>query len=108
MTAADVLEASSTGMLSSNMRALLTDVGARAEMLYQAEHRLIPLLDADSRAAMRVMVRIYHLLLLRIRRRGCPVFAERVSVPNARKLIVLAGGLMRGLLARRRLETKRT
>ena len=82
------------------MRALLADLGARAEALYGAEEALIPLLDADSRAAMRVLVSIYHLLLIRIARRGYPVFQERVSVPTTRKLLVLAGGLAHGLLAR--------
>jgi phytoene synthase len=102
ITAADVLAASSGGTASQNMRALLGELGARAETLYEARVRLIPLLDADSRAAMRVLIRIYHLLLTRIERHGYPVFRERVSVPTARKLLVLIGGLVSGLLARRR------
>jgi phytoene synthase len=102
VTAAEVLAASSDGKASQNMRIVLAVLGAHAEVLYQAEERLIPLLDADSRAAMRVLVRIYHLLLIRMERGGYPVFQERVSVPTARKLLVLAGGLASSLLARRR------
>ncbi len=107
VTAADVLAASSNGTVSPRMRALLSELGERAETLYGARLRLIPLLDADSRAAMRVLIRIYHLLLIRIQRRSYSVFKERVSVPTARKLLVLVGGLIRGLLARRRAGMRR-
>ena len=108
VTAGDVFAASSDGNASPQMRALLADLGARAEALYGAGDGLIPLLDADSRAAMRVLVNIYHLLLIRMARRGYPVFKERVSVPTSRKLMVLLGGLTGGLLARRRPGTQRT
>ena len=107
ITAADVLAASSNGTVSPQMRALLGEVGAQAEALYAARLHLVPLLDTDSRAAMRVLIRIYHLLLLRIQRRGYAVFQQRVSVPTARKLLVLIGGLIRGLLARRRAGRRR-
>lgn len=105
VTAEDLLAASSDGTVSQNMRALLSELGAHAQTLYGAEDHLIPLLDADSRNAMRVLVRIYHLLLIRIERKGYSVFQKRVSVPAARKLLVLAGGLCRSLLARRRTGT---
>ncbi len=107
VAAADVLAASSQGTVSPNMRALLGELGSRAETLYGAADRLIPLLDADSRAAMRVLIRIYHLLLLRLQRRGYAVFNERVSVPTVRKLLLLLSSLVRGLLARQRAGTHR-
>ena len=65
------------------------------------------MLSHDSRAAMRVLVRIYHLLLIRIEKGGYEVFRKRVSVSTSRKLRVLAGGLIGGYLARRRKGTAR-
>jgi phytoene synthase len=90
----------STGVPSDSMRALLAELAARAETLYQAADQLIPLLDADSRAAMRVLVDIYHLLLKRIVAEKFDVFRQRVSVSTARKLAVLAKGLALGAVSR--------
>ena len=101
VTVADVLAVSAGGAMPQKLRALLAEVAARAETLYGGADHLIPLLDADSRAAMRVLVRIYHLLLRRIESRSFEVFAERVSVPGHRKLLVLLGGLAGGLVSRR-------
>lgn len=102
VSAADVLAATADGAVSQRMRSLLAEMAARAETLYEAADRLIPLLDRDSRAAMRVLIRIYHLLLIRIEQSGYEVFRQRVSVPTSRKLLVLAGGLVGGLLSRRK------
>ncbi len=96
----DVLEQSRRGFESYAMRALLAEMAARAQSLYRASDRLIPLLEQDSRSAMRVLVRIYYLLLLRIIRMRYRVFERRVSVPTARKLLVLMEGLVRRLIAR--------
>jgi phytoene synthase len=82
------------------MRDLLGEIAARAETLYGAADKLIPLLDADSRAAMRVLVDIYHLLLKRIVAERFEVFRQRISVSTPRKLSVLAKGLMLGAMAR--------
>jgi phytoene synthase len=88
------------GEPSEPMRDLLGEIATRAEDLYGAADKLIPLLDADSRAAMRVLVDIYHLLLKRIVAERFDVFRQRISVSTARKLSVLAKGLMLGAMAR--------
>jgi phytoene synthase len=72
----------------------------RASEFYRAADELIPLLDADSRAAMWVLVTIYRELLDRIVANGYDVFTERVSVPSSRKLAILARGATKSLRAR--------
>jgi phytoene synthase len=69
----------------------------RAHDYYRAADELIPLLDADSRAAMWVLVTIYRELLKRIVASGYDVFTERVSVPSSRKLAILARGAVKSL-----------
>jgi len=100
LTAEDVLRAAATGSMTEPLRALLAEVAARAEAYYAATAKLIPLLDADSRPAMRVLITIYHLLLKEIVARNYGVLQERISVSTGRKLRVLAGGMVRSLLAR--------
>ncbi len=72
----------------------------RAQQYYRASEQLIPLLDADSREAMTVLVRIYRELLERIEADPPVVFSERVSVPTWRKLSILGSGLVRASLRR--------
>ena len=74
----------------------------RAQVYYLDAEELIPLLDADSRAAMRVLTTIYGGLLERIAADPRAVFRKRVSVPLMRKLTILAGGAMASLRARGR------
>jgi phytoene synthase len=74
----------------------------RAQEYYKASDELIPLLDADSRPAMRVLVTIYHELLERIASDPSKVFVSRVSVPTHRKLAVLAQGAVQSIFARGR------
>ena len=77
---------------------LLRREGARAEAFYASAERLLPLIDADSRAALWVMVTIYHGLLKEIKAAEYPVFARRVRVSTPRKLLILGQGF---LMARR-------
>lgn len=100
---ADVLAQSRADEVSPAVQTLLAELAIRAQSLYAAADRLIPLLAPDSRPAMRVLVHIYHLLLRRIIGVHYRVFNQRVRVSTARKLLVLAGGLVQGLLSRRRL-----
>ena len=87
------------GPVTAEERALLSIIGERAEAYYQSAEKLLPLIDAESRPALRVLVSIYHRLLKRIERAHYEVFAERISVPTAEKLAILAGGMARmGLL----------
>lgn len=85
---------------TANERTLLEEIAHRAEDYYQSAHKLLPLIDRESRPALRVLVSIYHGLLMRIRRAGYDVFSRRASVPLAQKLAILAVGLARMALAR--------
>ncbi|WP_047487864.1 phytoene/squalene synthase family protein [Terriglobus sp. TAA 43] len=100
LTPQDVLTASASGEMGPALRALLAEVGTRAEQYYAATENLIPLLDRDSRPAMRVLTSIYHLLLKEIVAHNYDVLRQRVSVSSGRKMRVLAGGMVRALLAR--------
>lgn len=73
---------------------------ARAEEFYRASDKLIPLLDRDSRAAMEVLVTIYHQLLKKIAADPTAVFNQRVSVPTSRKLAILFKGMAKSMLNR--------
>ena len=83
--------------LRANELALLRGLERHAQTLYRSSDQLIPLLDADARPAMRVLVRIYHGLLERISANPAAVFRERVSVPTSRKLGILGLGLLESL-----------
>ena len=85
---------------SEKDRAMLAVFGSRAEDLYRSADKLLPLLDADARPAMRVLVSIYHRLLERMRKDEGIVFQQRVSVPTAEKISILGRGVIGSLLAR--------
>lgn len=78
--------------MTERERAMLATLAIRAEKYYLAAKKLIPLLDRDSRAAMWVLVTIYHRLLSRIADRRMEVFRERIGLSTAEKLSVLARG----------------
>ena len=100
VSTADVLDAAATGNATTQLKNVLHELGARAESYYLAEGKLIPLLDADTRAAMGVLTSIYHMLLKQIAAEQYEIFRERISVSTSRKLAVLARGMLGGLLAR--------
>ena len=62
------------------MRELLHWEARRAEEYYESGKKLLPLIDADSRPALWVLITIYHRLLLKIKGPGYNVFSGRVSV----------------------------
>jgi phytoene synthase len=99
--AEEIFAAVEAGAPSAALRQMLADLAARAERWYQAEHPLIPLLAPDSRAAMRVLIEIYHLLLRRIVAVDYSVFSDRVSVSTPKKLGVLVRGLVEAKLLTR-------
>jgi phytoene synthase len=72
----------------------------RAAIYYADAEALVPLLNADSRAAMRVLVTIYKELLERIAADPAVVLRRRVSVSTGKKLAIL----VRGLMASRRMR----
>lgn len=78
--------------MAQNDRAPLGALAAKAEQYYASADKLLPLIDADSRAALWVLVTIYHDLLHRIQKADGDVFSRRVSVPTASKLMILARG----------------
>ncbi|MGI4854412.1 MAG: phytoene/squalene synthase family protein [Janthinobacterium lividum] len=96
----DVLAQSRHREVTPAMQTLLAEIAIRAQSLYGAADRLIPLLAPDSRAAMRVLIHIYHLLLRRIIGVRYQVFGERVRVSTLRKCLVLVSGLARGFVTR--------
>jgi phytoene synthase len=74
----------------------------RAGVFYRDAAELIPLLDADSRPAMRVLVSIYEGLLDKIAANPAAVFHRRVSVSTATKLAILGRGMFEAWRVRRR------
>jgi phytoene synthase len=76
--------------------ALVEYEAARAMEWYETGLRLLPMLDARSRACCAAMAGIYHRLLARIMARPWLVLRGRVSLPTPEKLAVaarcLAGG----------------
>ena len=86
--------------LTPNLRDLFTSIAARAEHYYASGYALLPLIDADSRAALWVLVTIYHRLLRRIGYSGYEVFARRATVPTITKFSILLRGLGRLLVDR--------
>jgi phytoene synthase len=85
---------------NANERALLAEIGARAEGYYASAFKLLPLIDRESRPALWVLVKIYRGLLKRIRRADYDVFSQRMSVPSFQKLEILAVGLARMAVVR--------
>jgi phytoene synthase len=79
---------------------MLMGLQGTAQKLYRQSDELIPLLDKDARAAMRVLVRIYRGLLDRIANNPAAVFHTRVSVPSARKMAILGVGLAESAVGR--------
>jgi phytoene synthase len=95
-----LLHRNATAKPTADERALLASVAERAENYYQSADKLLPLIDRESRPALRVLVAIYYALLKRIDRADYNVFTQRASVPTAQKLSILAGGLVRMMLVR--------
>jgi 15-cis-phytoene synthase len=89
----DRLKAISAGaQITTQERRMLAALGDKAEHYYGSAQKLLPLIDRDSRAALWVLVRIYHELLYKISRNNNDVFTQRVSVPPPQKLWILAQG----------------
>jgi phytoene synthase len=96
----DVLALSAGRALNANERSLLKALSAKAWEYYAAANELLRLIDADSRAALWVLVEIYSGLLKRIDARNSDVFSQRVSVSTASKMMILARGAGKALAAR--------
>ena len=89
----DRIRALATGAaLQPSERAALQSLATRAEQYYTSADRLLPLIAVDSRAALWVLVTIYHRLLLKIKAANYDVFTHRASVSGPKKLLILAQG----------------
>jgi phytoene synthase len=100
VTPEQVLALAGGAPMQPNDLALLRGLELHAQTLYRSGDELIPLLDTDSRPAMRVLGRIYRGLLDRIAANPIAIFQERVSVPTSRKLTILFQGLFQSFVAR--------
>jgi phytoene synthase len=80
--------------MTERERGMLATLAIRAEKYYTAGRKLIPLVDRDSRAALWVLITIYHRLLGRIAKRRMEVFQQRVSISSTEKLSILARGMV--------------
>lgn len=98
----EMSEISSGRQLTAAQRQVLVLQAERARRYYQSAQALLPLIAADSRPALWVLVSIYRRLLERIELRGYDVFSERVSVPTYEKLAILSRGMLRSLWNRLR------
>jgi phytoene synthase len=81
--------------MPKGLRGLLQFEAQRAEKYYQSGQRLLPLVAADSRPALWVLIEIYHRLLRRIQALEFDVFSKRVSVPASEKMAILGWGMLR-------------
>jgi phytoene synthase len=97
---ADIVALGAGQKLRANDRALLKALSTKAWEYYAAADELVPLIDADSRAALWVLAEIYSGLLKRIDARNGDVFSERARVPTVFKLAILARGTGKALAAR--------
>ncbi len=96
----DVLAMTTGRAVKPNERAMITALSVQAWEYYEAGRKLIPLIDADSRAALWVLVEIYSAVLARIDRREGDVFSVRVSVPAREKIFTLVRGVAMSLRGR--------
>lgn len=97
----DLLLATHGVVITPEMVELIKREVKRAGVFYRDANELIPLLDADSRPAMRVLVSIYEGLLDRIAANPAAVFRKRVSVPTVMKLAILGRGMFEAWRLRR-------
>ena len=88
--------------LTEPQRLALAGVARRARGYYKSADRLLPLISADSRPALRVLVKIYSRLLTKIEERHFDVFTSRVQVPVWQKLLILSRGMAQMIALRLR------
>jgi phytoene synthase len=97
VTAGSLAEISNGRQLTPQQRQVLAIQAQRAGQFYKSAEALLPLISPDSRAAMWVLVTIYHRLLRHIEQRNFDVFSARVGVPAYEKLSILGCGLFKTL-----------
>ena len=97
VTATSMKAISDGRQLTPEQRQVLAIQAQRAGQFYKSADALLPLISPDSRAAMWVLVTIYHRLLRHIEQRNFDVFSGRVRVPTYEKLSILGCGLVKTL-----------
>ncbi len=97
VTASSMSGISSGRQLTPQQRQVLAIQAERAGQFYKSAEALLPLISPDSRAAMWVLVTIYHRLLRHIEQRNFDVFSARIGVPAYEKLSILGCGLFKTL-----------
>ena len=85
------------GFEPASLRPLLEFEAQRAQEFYRSGAELLPLIDADSRPALWVLIEIYRRLLEKMAERNYDVFSERISLSSVEKLWLLSRGLLRRL-----------
>ena len=100
VTNAEVLELAAGRPIKPHEKAMIMALSVQAWEYYASGRELIPLLDADSRACMWVMMEIYSGLLAKIDQRQGDVFTERVAVPTSQKIFALLRGAAMSMRAR--------
>jgi phytoene synthase len=105
-SAASLSHVQSGAQLTEPQRLVLAGIARRARAYYQSADRLLPLISADSRPALRVLVKIYSRLLTQIEGQHFDVFTARVQVPTWQKLLILSGGMLQMLALRLRGSTR--
>ncbi len=101
VTNESVLAMAAGRALEANERAMLVALSVQAWEYYESARELLPMIDADSRPALWVLVKIYSDLLALIDRRQGDVFSVRVRVPTSRKMFALVRGTAMALRAGR-------
>ncbi len=92
VTNAELLALCEGKALRANDRAMIVALSVQAWEYYEAARRLLPMIDAESRPALWVMVEIYSGLLGQIDRRQGDVFSSRARVPTAKKMFSMMRG----------------
>ena len=97
VSANSMTEISDGRQITPEQRQVLAIQAERAGQFYKSAEALLPLISPDSRAAMWVLVTIYHRLLRHIEQRNFDVFSTRIGVPAYEKLSILGCGLFKTL-----------
>ncbi len=97
LRAREMIEMARRGQTSDEQRRVLYMEAERAREFYRSARLLLPLIDADSRPSLWVLVTIYQRLLRRIEQRNFEVVAEKIKVPVYEKAAILGWGLCMSL-----------
>ncbi len=100
LTAEQIVATRDNDAMSQDAYLLLEMEAHRAQKYYAAAEALLPMISADSRPALWVLVAVYRRLLDRIVARQYRVFSGKIKVPTHEKISILLRGLWMTLRAR--------